>query len=55
MGFNSGFKGFMGVSGKAAGRETDQSPPSIAEVKNKWTYTSTPFYAFVTLLDLCPS
>jgi len=45
----------MGVSGKAAGREADQSPPSVAVVQNEWTYTSTPFYAFVTLLELYPS
>jgi hypothetical protein len=28
--------------GKAAGREADHSPPSSAEVKNVWSYTSTP-------------
>jgi len=28
--------------GQAAGREADQSPPSCADVKNKWIYTSTP-------------
>jgi hypothetical protein len=27
---------------KRAGRESDHSPPSIAEVKNAWSYTSTP-------------
>jgi hypothetical protein len=27
--------------GQAAGREADQSPPSSAEVNNKWRYTST--------------
>jgi len=26
--------------GKAAGREINQSPPSIAEVKNEWSCTS---------------
>jgi hypothetical protein len=25
---------------KAAGREADNSPPSSAEVKNAWSYTS---------------
>jgi len=45
----------MDVSGKVARREADESPPVIAVVKNEWTYTSTPFYSFVTLLDLCPS
>jgi len=28
--------------GQAAERETDQSPPSSADVKNKWIHTSTP-------------
>jgi hypothetical protein len=27
---------------KRAGREADHSPPSSAEVKNAWSYTSTP-------------
>jgi hypothetical protein len=27
---------------KRPGREADHSPPSIAEVKNAWSYTSTP-------------
>jgi hypothetical protein len=31
---------FPGV--KAEGREADHSPPSSAEVKNAWSYTSTP-------------
>jgi hypothetical protein len=29
------------------GREADHSPPSSAEVKNAWSYASTPPYAFV--------
>jgi hypothetical protein len=28
--------------GKAAGREADHSPPCSAEVKNAWSYTTTP-------------
>jgi hypothetical protein len=28
-------------------READQSPPSSVEVKNAWSYTSTPQYAFM--------
>jgi hypothetical protein len=28
-------------------READHSPPSNAEVKNAWSYTSTPQYAFM--------
>jgi len=27
---------------KLQGHEADHSPPSIAEVKNAWNYTSTP-------------
>jgi hypothetical protein len=30
------------------GREADHSPPSSAEVKNAWSYTSTPQYVFMT-------
>jgi hypothetical protein len=29
------------------GREADYSPPSSPEVKNAWSYTSTPSYAFM--------
>jgi hypothetical protein len=36
---------FLGV--KWPGREDDHSPPSSAEVKNAWSYTSTPQYAFM--------
>jgi hypothetical protein len=32
---------------KRPGREADHSPPSSAEVKNAWHYTSTPQYAFM--------
>jgi hypothetical protein len=32
---------------KRPGREADLSPPSGAEVKNSWSYTSTPHYVFV--------
>jgi hypothetical protein len=31
---------------KLPGREADHSPPSSAEVKTTWSYTSTPPYAF---------
>jgi hypothetical protein len=31
-------------------READHSPPSNAEVKNAWSYTSTLPYAFMTVL-----
>jgi len=32
---------------KRLGRETAHSPPSSAEVKNSWSYTSIPPYVFV--------
>jgi hypothetical protein len=32
---------------KRQGREADHSPPTSAEVKKMWTYTSTPPYAFM--------
>jgi hypothetical protein len=36
---------FLGV--KRPGREADHSAPSSAEVKNAWSYTSTPQYVFM--------
>jgi len=33
---------------KRPGREADHSPPSSAEVKNAWSYTSTPPHVFMT-------
>jgi len=36
---------FPGV--KQPGRETDQLPPSSAEVKNTWSCTSIPLYVFM--------
>jgi hypothetical protein len=32
---------------KRQGREADLSPPTSAEVKEMWFYTSTPLYAFM--------
>jgi hypothetical protein len=32
---------------KRPGREADHSPPTSAEVKKMWIYTSTPPYAFI--------
>jgi hypothetical protein len=32
----------MGIRASSPGGEADQSPPSSAEVKNAWSYTSTP-------------
>jgi hypothetical protein len=40
--------GALPLGVKRPGRETDHSPPSSAEVKNEWSYTSTPQYAFMT-------
>jgi hypothetical protein len=36
---------FPGI--KRQGRETDHSPPTSAEVKKMWIYTSTPPYLFM--------
>jgi hypothetical protein len=36
---------FSGV--KRQGREADHSPPTSAEVKKTWIYTSTPAHAFI--------
>jgi hypothetical protein len=36
---------FRGV--KRPGLEADHSSPSSAEVKNEWSYTSTPPYVFI--------
>jgi hypothetical protein len=36
---------FPGV--KLQGSEADHSPPTSAEVKKKWIYTSTPPYTFI--------
>jgi hypothetical protein len=33
---------------KQSGREAGHSPPTSAEVKNEWSCTSTPSYAFLT-------
>jgi hypothetical protein len=33
---------------KRQGREADHSPPSSAEVKKTWVYTSAPPYVFMT-------
>jgi hypothetical protein len=39
--------GALSLGVKRAGREADHLPPSSAEVKNAWIYTSTPQYAFM--------
>jgi hypothetical protein len=39
--------GDLSLEVKRHGREADHSPPTIAEVKKVWIYTSTPTYAFM--------
>jgi hypothetical protein len=39
--------GFLSLGVKRPGREADHSPPSSADVKNAWSYTSTPQYVFM--------
>jgi hypothetical protein len=39
--------GTLSLGIKWPGREADHSPPSSAEVKNAWRYTSIPQYAFM--------
>jgi hypothetical protein len=41
--------GYRGLSPgvKRPGRESDHSPPTSAEVKKTWVYTSTPPYLFM--------
>jgi hypothetical protein len=39
--------GGISLGVKQPGREADHSPPFSAEVKNAWSYTSTPQYAFM--------
>jgi hypothetical protein len=40
--------GALSLGVKRQEREADHSPPSSAEVKNAWSYTSTPPYVFMT-------
>jgi hypothetical protein len=40
--------GALSLGVKRPGREADNSPPFSAEVKNAWSYTSTPQYVFMT-------
>jgi hypothetical protein len=39
---SSGYRGALSLGVKRPGREADHSPSSSAEVKNAWSYTSTP-------------
>jgi hypothetical protein len=38
---------FFSTEVKTLGHEADNSPPTNAEVKNTWIYTSTPPYIFM--------
>jgi hypothetical protein len=40
--------GALSLGVKRPGRQTDHSPSSSAEIKNVWSYTSTPQYVFMT-------
>jgi hypothetical protein len=39
--------GALSVGEKRQGSESDHSPPTSAEVKNTWSYTSSPQYVFM--------
>jgi hypothetical protein len=39
--------GVLSLGVKRPGREADHSPPSSAEAKNVWSYTSTPQFVFI--------
>jgi hypothetical protein len=43
----NGYQRFFPYKVKRPGREADHSPPSSAEVKNAWYYTSIPPYALM--------
>jgi hypothetical protein len=47
-----GVPGVLSLRVKRQGREADHSSPSSAEVKNSWSYTSTPQYAFMAWLSV---
>jgi hypothetical protein len=40
-------RGALSLGVKRPGRDADHSSPSSAEVKNAWSYTSTPQYVFI--------
>jgi len=40
-------QGALSLGVKRSGHEAERSLPSSAEVKNSWSYTSTPQYAFL--------
>jgi hypothetical protein len=44
---NSWVPGVLSLGVKRPDREADHSPPSSTDVKNAWSYTSTPQYVFM--------
>jgi hypothetical protein len=44
---SNGYGGALSPGVKRAGREADHSPPTNAEVKKMWIYTSTHPYSFM--------
>jgi len=49
------FRGYRGVPllvGKQLGNEADHSSPSSAKVKNQWSYTFAPHYAFMACIRI---
>ena len=44
-------KGFFCEEFQKPRHEANHSPPSTSEVKNEWSYASTPPYAFMTLTE----
>jgi hypothetical protein len=43
---SNGFQGTLSLGVKRPGSEAGHSPPSSAEFKNAWSYTSTPLISF---------
>jgi len=44
----NGYRRALSLEVKRPDQEADHSPPSSAEVKNAWSYKSTPQYVFLT-------
>jgi hypothetical protein len=44
---NQWLPGALSLGVKLPGREADHSPPSTAEIKNSWSYTTTPQHTFM--------
>jgi hypothetical protein len=44
---SSGYQGALSLRVKQSGHEGDNARPSSVEVRNAWSYTSTPQYAFM--------